>query len=242
MQLVFDFPPKTRYTFDNFVVCTGNRAAYHFARQLAEGAGNENLLYLYGPSGCGKTHLLASVGSLLSFQTGQSAPCLSFRDIDQLYQGKYPTEGATLLRERFAGAPALLIDDIHLIPDNDGIRVEVWQLFNDFYGAGKKILVTGLYPPKELPHLDDHLISRLLWGLVAGMDITDDESRRMILAKLAEDRQVILPDDVAEYILKNVRRDVPSLLDALEKISRYALSESRKISLRLAREVLTPTR
>ncbi|MGA7828774.1 MAG: DnaA/Hda family protein, partial [Geobacteraceae bacterium] len=100
----------------------------------------------------------------------------------------------------------------------------------------------GLYPPKELPHLDDHLISRLLWGLVAGMDITDDESRRMILAKLAEDRQVLLPDDVAEYILKNVRRDVPSLLDALEKISRHALVEGRKITLRLAREALAPSR
>jgi chromosomal replication initiator protein len=242
MQLVFDFPPKTRYTFENFVVCGGNRAAYHFARQLAEGNGNESLLYLYGPSGCGKTHLLASVGGLLSARSGQSAPYISFRDIDQLYQGNYPTEGASLLGERFAGAPALLIDDIHLIPDNASIRVEVWQLFNDFYGAGKKILVTGLYPPKELPHLDDHLISRLLWGLVAGMDITDDESRRMILSKLAEDRQVILPGDVAEYILKNVRRDVPSLLDALEKISRYALSESRKITLRLAREVLAPSR
>jgi chromosomal replication initiator protein len=242
MQLVFDFPPNTRYTFENFVVCGGNRAAYHFARQLAEGNGNESLLYLYGPSGCGKTHLLASVGSLLSSQTGHSAPYISFRDIDQLYQGNYPSEGTSLLGERFAGAPALLIDDIHLIPDNASIRVEVWQLFNDFYGAGKKILVTGLYPPKELPHLDDHLISRLLWGLVAGMDITDDESRRMILSKLAEDRQVILPVDVAEYILKNVRRDVPSLLDALEKISRYALSESRKITLRLAREVLSPSR
>jgi chromosomal replication initiator protein len=242
MQLVFDFPPNTRYTFDNFVVCGGNRAAYHFARQLAEGNGNESLLYLYGPSGCGKTHLLASVGSLLSAQTGHSAPYISFRDIDQLYQGNYPSEGTSLLGERFAGAPALLIDDIHLIPDNASIRIEVWQLFNDFYGAGKKILVTGLYPPKELPHLDDHLISRLLWGLVAGMDITDDESRRMILSKLAEDRQVILPGDVAEYILKNVRRDVPSLLDALEKISRYALSESRKITLRLAREVLSPSR
>jgi chromosomal replication initiator protein len=242
MQLVFDFPPNTRYTFDNFVVCGGNRAAYHFARQLAEGNGNESLLYLYGPSGCGKTHLLASVGGLLSAQTGQSAPYISFRDIDQLYQGNYPSEGTSLLGERFAGAPALLIDDIHLIPDNASIRIEVWQLFNDFYGAGKKILVTGLYPPKELPHLDDHLISRLLWGLVAGMDITDDESRRMILSKLAEDRQVILPVDVAEYILKNVRRDVPSLLDALEQISRYALSESRKITLRLAREVLSPSR
>ena len=59
------------------------------------------------------------------------------------------------------------------------------------------------------------------------MDITDDESRRMILAKLAEDRQVILPDDVAEYILKNVRRDVPSLLDAWR---RSVVTPCRKVA------------
>jgi len=133
------------------------------------------------------------------------------------------------------------MDDIHLIPDNENLRVEVWQLFNDFYGGGKKIMVTGLFPPKDLPNLDGHLISRLLWGLVARVDITDDDSRRMILAKLAEDRQVILPEDVADYLLTIVRRDVPSLRDALERINRFALSEGRKITMRLAREVLGRT-
>jgi chromosomal replication initiator protein len=142
------------------------------------------------------------------------------------------------LGERFQEAPALLMDDIHLIPDNESLRVEVWQLFNDFYGAGKKIMVTGLFPPKELPNLDDHLISRLLWGLVARVDITDDDSRGMILSKLAEDLQVLLPDDVAEYLLTVVRRDVPSLRAALERINRHALAEGRKISVRLAREAL----
>jgi chromosomal replication initiator protein len=99
-------------------------------------------------------------------------------------------------------------------------------------------MITGLYPPKQLPHLDDHLVSRLLWGLVARMDVTDDESRRMILSKLAEDRQVLLPDEVAEFLLRSVRRDVPSLLEALERISRYSLSVGRKISVKLAKDAL----
>jgi chromosomal replication initiator protein len=238
MQLVFDFPSTPRYSFENFVVCGGNRAGYHFARQLAAGDGTDNLLYLYGPPGSGKTHLLAAAGNLLSSATGTPAPCISFRTIDDIYRGDYDAERVSRLGERFQDAPALLMDDIHLIPDNGNLRVEVWQLFNDFYGAGKKIMVTGLFPPKELPHLDDHLISRLLWGLVAQVDITDDDSRRMILSKLAEDRQVILPEDAADYILKIVRRDVPSLRDALEKISRFALAEGRKITVRLAREAL----
>lgn len=238
MQLVFDFPAIPRYTFDNFVVCGGNRAASVFARKLADGDGTENLLYVYGPPGCGKTHLLAAVGDLLTAGSGEPAPCISFRDIDEIYGGDYTAERVSLLGERFSGAPALLMDDIHLIPDNENLRVEVWQLFNDFYNSGRKVMVTGLVPPKELPHLDDHLISRLLWGLVARVDITDDDSRAMILAKLAEDRQVLLPADVADHILKSVRRDVPSLNDALERINRHALAEGRKITVRLAREAL----
>lgn len=238
MQLVFDFPAVPRYSFDNFVVCGGNRAACAFARRLAEGAGNENLLYVYGPPGSGKTHLLAAVGNLLAASAGNPVPCLSFRNIDEIYGGDYTAERPSLLGEHFQGTPALLMDDIHLIPDNAALRVEVWQLFNDFYNAGRKIMITGLFPPRELPSLDDHLVSRLLWGLVARVDITDDDSRAMILAKLAEDRQVLLPADVAEFILKSVRRDVPSLLDALERISRHALAVGRKITLRLAREAL----
>jgi chromosomal replication initiator protein len=238
MQLVFDFPAMARYNFDNFVVCNGNRAACHFARQLAEEGATDSLLYLYGPPGSGKSHLLAAVADRLTKESGAAAPCISFRDIDVIYGGNYSAERVSLLGEHFRNAPALLMDDIHLIPDSENLRVEVWQLFNDFYGAGKRIMITGLLPPKELPHLDDHLISRLLWGLVARVDITDDESRRMILAKLAEDRQILLPGEVADYLLKNVRRDVPSLRAALEQISHYALAEGRKLTVRLAREAL----
>ncbi len=245
MQQVFEFPINPKYSFANFVVCGGNRTAFQFAGRLVEGNGAENLLYIYGPHGSGKTHLLMALGGTFAGfgrDTGNlspgSVPCVSFKNIDELYCGEYPAEAASKLAERFRDAPALLVDDIHLIPDNENIRVELWQVFNDFYQAGKKIVVTGLYPPKELPHLDAHLNSRLLWGLVAKIDVSDDDSRRMIMKKLAEDRQVSLPDDVVEYLLMHVRRDTPSLILALEKTSRFALAVKRKITVRLAKEAL----
>lgn len=239
MQQIFDFPVKPKYDFANFVVCNGNRTAFQFTRQLADRDGTENLLYIYGPPGSGKTHLLTALGNSLNrHEEAAAPPYLSFKEIDEIYRGEYPAEGVSKLGGLFRDAPALLVDDIHLIPDNGNIRVELWQVFNDFYTAGKKIAITGLFPPKELPHLDDHLISRLLWGLVAKVDVSDDDSRRMIMKKLAEDRQVFLQADVIDYLLVHTRRDIPSLVGALEQIRHHALATKRKISVRLAREAL----
>jgi chromosomal replication initiator protein len=231
MQFIFDFPVVPRFGFENFVVCGGNKTAYQFAQKLASDA-TENLLYIYGPEGSGKTHLLTA----LSVSLGGTY--FSFRDADSLYHGDYRSEGPSRLADFFAGSKALILDDLHLIPDHQEVRVELWELFNAFYSSGSKIALAGANPPKELPHLDGHLTSRLLWGLVARMDVSDDESRRMILKKLAEDRQMSLPDEVIDEMLLKVRRDIPSLIYALEAINRYAIATKRKVSLRLAKETL----
>jgi len=232
MQLIFDFPVIPRFGFENFVVCSGNKTAYQFAQKIATGDATENLLYIYGPEGSGKTHLLTALANTIG------GKYFSFRDADALYCGDYHTEGPSRLADLFAESSALILDDLHLLPDNQEVRVELWELFNAFYTSGRKIGIAGLTPPKELPHLDGHLTSRLLWGLVARMDVSDDESRRMILKKLAEDRQMSLPDEVIDQMLLRVRRDIPSLVYALETINRFAIATKRKIGLRLAKEVL----
>lgn len=243
MQLVFDFPVHPRYSFNNFVVCGGNELAYRFAEMLAQDETHQ-LLYLYGPPGSGKTHLLAALGKRLiaGHDNGPTPlntriPYISCRDIDQLYGGEYPAEQTSRLAERFRNAPVLLIDDLHLIPDNVNIRIELWQIFNDYFNSGRKIVVTGLHHPRQLPTLDDHLISRLLWGLVARMDVSDDDSRRLIMKKLAEDRQICLPADAIDYIILHTSRDIPSLMEALEDLRHNALATGRKISLRLAKDI-----
>ncbi|MBI1920921.1 MAG: AAA family ATPase [Geobacter sp.] len=239
MQLIFDFPLNPHYGFDNFVVCDGNRAAFQFASRLASDDATENLLYIHGPEGSGKTHLLKAVAQALGGREGlEETPYFSFRQIDDLYAGEFVAETASRLAERFRGAPALLVDDLHLIPDEESVRVELWQVFNDFYTSGRKIVITGLYPPKDLPAIDDHLVSRLLWGLVAKLDVSDDDSRRMIMKKLAEDRQFVLPADVIDFLLLRIPRDIPSLLAALRLLERHALASGRKVSVKLAKEAL----
>ena len=235
MQLVFDFPVVPRYSFDNFVACGGNRTAFEFARRLADPAAGEGILYVYGPPGSGKTHLLRAVSRELCHDQVDTS-CLSCRAITSDTPGS--DEVVSPLVEQLQDAPVLLIDDIDLLPDSRPLREGVWHLFNECYQSGRKIMVTGTVPPRELTSVDGHLISRLLWGLVARMDVSDDDSRCLILKKLADDRQIILPDDVIAYLLVHTRRDVHTLIDAFATLARHALATGRKISVRLARETL----
>lgn len=233
MQLVFDFPVISRYSFDNFVVCSGNRTAFEFARRLVDPAAGESVLYLHGAPGSGKTHLLAAVGH---DQLGEGKlSCLSCSTLD-LPAESGPSDTVSPFVAQLQGAPVLLIDDIDRLPHSRRLREEVWHLFNEFYGSGRRIVVTGSVPPRELTSVDAHLSSRLLWGLVACLDVSDDLSRRLILKKLAADRQIVLPDEVIEHLLAHTRRDLHSLRGGFEILARRSLATGRKISLRLARE------
>lgn len=224
MQQFFDFPMIPAYSFDSFVACDGNAAALQFARRIADPSDAENLLFLHGPAGSGKTHLLQSIARSLC--PSETSCYLTCRD----------SFSALELAARFSGASALVVDDLHLLPDEAALRAALWQLFNDFYSSGRKVALAGLLPPRELPHLDDHLVSRLLWGLVARVDATDDHSRRMILKKIADDHQVRVPDDVVDYILMTVSREVGALIEAFEALFRLSMAEQRRITLPLARQ------
>lgn len=225
-QQILEFPVDPLFTFDSFVACDGNAAALQFARRIVDSADPDCLLYLHGPSGSGKTHLIKSVRQGLAMSGNHSVPYLSCKE----------PLSVEMLTAAFDKAPALLIDDLHLLPDDSAIRAALWQVFNDFYIAGLPIVMSGLYPPRELPHIDDHLVSRLLWGLVARVDASDDHSRMMILKKVADDRQVRVPDDVVDYILVTTSREVGELICTFEAIYRLSLAEKRKITLALARE------
>lgn len=231
MQLFFDFPIKPHYTFANFVTCSGNNTALEFVKRVMAPDSGENLLYLHGPGGSGKTHLLSAVCSELAHGAAGAHP--SFVPLEAVTE-----ENCRRVFDQAGAQTHLLLDNLHLLVDSSLLRSALWQLFNDFYESGRKIIATATLPPKELNSLDEHLQSRFMWGLVAKLDISDDESRRMILGKLAADMQIILPSEVSEYLLIHVRRDIPSLAAALEQIKQRSFASQKRISLKLAREVM----
>jgi chromosomal replication initiator protein len=220
LQQALDLPITPRYGFENFIACTGNSTALEFSRRITNPAEPEKLLYLYGPAGSGKTHLLHAIGRRLA---GEQYQVLSCR---------------TLTVPVSATSNLLLVDDLDQLPDQPELRNTLWEAFNQQYSSGHTLALAGRFAPKELPTIDEHLISRLLWGLVARLDVSDDRSRQMLIAKLAQDRQIILPDDVATWLLTVLPRDVGSLVSACDALYRAALQRKCRITLRLARELV----
>jgi chromosomal replication initiator protein len=220
MQQFFDFPVKPTFSFSSFVPCEGNVAALRFALRIADPADSEGLIYLHGPHGSGKTHLLRAIA-------GAAFPYVSLREA-------YDPEQLVAI---FGAADGLVVDDLQDMPDDPGLRRALWQLFNEFHTSGRTIAMAGAVPPRELTNLDEHLTSRLLWGLVARLDTSDDESRRMIIKKVAEDRQIRIPDDVVDYVLATASREVGALIAAFDRLYRFSMAEKRRITLPLAREV-----
>lgn len=220
MQQIFDFPVTPSFSFDSFVPCEGNAAALRFALKIADPSDSESLLYLYGPSGSGKTHLLRSIA-------GNNFPYLSLRE---------PLTPEHLV-STFSAAGGLVVDDLQEMPDDPDLRRALWQLFNEFHTSGRTIAMAGAHPPRDLANMDDHLTSRLLWGLVARLDTSDDSSRRMIIKKVADDHQIRIPDDVVDYVLATTSREVGALITVFQQLYRFSMAEKRRITLPLAREV-----
>ena len=220
MQQFFDFPVNQSFSFESFIPCEGNDAALRFALRIVDSADSECLLYLYGPSGSGKTHLLRSIA-------GNNFPYVSLRD----------QVSSEMLISTFNTAAGLVVDDLQNMPADPDLRGALWQLFNDFHTSGRTIAMAGATPPRELANMDDHLTSRLLWGLVARLDTSDDNSRRMIIKKVADDHQIRIPDEVVDYVLATTSREVGALITFFHQLYRFSMAEKRRITLPLVREV-----
>ncbi len=228
-QQVLDLSVPPRRDFASFIPCASSCSALEFAKRCADPADPEKLLYLYGPGGSGKTHLLHAIGRQVAGDGYRVFSC-----------GEMRAEEAGTLLEELSGLPVLLLDDLDQLPDSTELRSVIWEAFNRQHVSGRPLALAGRFAPRELHDLDDHLTSRLLWGLVASLELSDDSARRMLIVKLAQDRQVLLPDDVASWLLTVLPRDSEALVAACDELYHAALVTGRKITLRLARELFLP--
>ena len=182
-----------RYTFDAFVIGPGNRFAHAASVAVSESPAKQyNPLFIYGPTGLGKTHLLHSIANA----TVQRHPefkilYISSEKFTNQLISAIQTKTTPQFRAKYRSLDLLLIDDVHFIAEKNSTQEEFFNTFNTLYDAHKQIVVTSDRPPREIPGLEERLVSRFGWGLVTDIQPPDFETRVAILKKKMELETVV---------------------------------------------------
>ncbi|MCL6642621.1 MAG: chromosomal replication initiator protein DnaA [Candidatus Bipolaricaulota bacterium] len=212
---------RPEYTFERFIRSRGNMLAYAASLAVAENPARAyNPLFLYSASGLGKTHLLHAIGNEAS-QRHRWLKILYVtceRFATEFYRSLH--EGKTAqFRKIYRSVDMLLLDDVHFLREKAATQEELFHTFNDLYHHGKQIVLTSDRPPEELPHLQEGLISRFRWGLVADIQPPDFESRLAILRAKAAELNLDIPEPTLALIAGRVRSSVRALEGALVRLA-----------------------
>ena len=230
-----------RYSFDRFVVGKHNELAAAACRAVAEKlARMYNPLFLYGGVGLGKTHLMHAIGnSLLDQDPSFRVAYVSSEQFTNQLVTSIQEGSMGEFRRRYRQMDLLLVDDVHFIAGKERTQEEFFHTFNALYDAQKQIVVTSDRPPKELPGLEERLVSRFEWGLVADIKPPDYETRVAILRKKAADDRITLDDDVIDFIAHSCTSSVRELEGVVIKLLAYSSLTSQEITTELARTALS---
>lgn len=233
-------PLDADYTFEEFVVGPSNRLAHAAARAVCNQPGTlYNPLFIHGASGLGKTHLLqAACVELLRSDQQLHVVYVSCETFVNDFIRAIETGALAAFRQYVRQADALVLDDVQFLQNRESSQEELFHTFNTLYQARRQIILSADSPPSEIPTLEDRLVSRFNWGLVAQIDPPNRETRQAILQKKARLRGVEIPAEVLDYIAERVESNIRVLEGALTKLITEHQLSGKPLSLETAREIL----
>jgi chromosomal replication initiator protein len=228
------------YVFENFVTGPGNNLAHAAAVAVAEHPGVAyNPLFIHGGVGLGKTHLLQAICQQIMHRQPDLRICyLSCESFMNQFLDCVQRGQMTQFRHRYRNVDVLMIDDIHFLTDKERTQEEFFHTFNELYQSNRQIVLSSDSPPNEIPQLEERLVSRFQWGLVANITRPCFETRVAIIKAKAKIRGLNLPDDVIAYIANKIESNARELEGAITTIQGHAALQNRSIDLPMAQQAL----
>ena len=211
-QLLLDFTRAPAPTFANFVR-GANAELAHALEAALRGEIAERVVYMWGESGAGKTHLARAFTAAAAHRGARYVAADDFRADD--------------------AKGFLALDDIERLAEPE--QVALFNAFNE--RAFDFLVVTARAAPRDVPLRRD-LATRLATGLTYRVAPLTDEEKQAALNAHARVRGFRMGEEVTAYLLTHARRDMGSLIAALDSLDRYSLETGRPITVPLLKEAL----
>ncbi len=212
-----------RYTFDTFIVGSGNELAYAACQAIALKPGEKyNPLFLYGGVGIGKTHLIQAVGNeIIKHNPSAHIVYISTEQFIQEFLDAIRFKKNTDFAGYYRSADVLIVDDIQFIAGKEKTQEEFFHTFNALHQANKQIIISSDKPPKDIPTLEERLRSRFTWGMSIDMQTPDFETRCAIVQSKSIAHGLKLSPDVVEFLANLVHTNIRELEGVLNQLLAY---------------------
>ncbi len=233
-------PLKPDYTFENFVVGNNNSFAYAVAQEVADGPGRRhNPFFIYGGVGLGKTHLAQAVGhEVLKKDPDAKVVYVSCETFTNDFISAIASKKTAQFKKNYRDVDVLIVDDIQFLSSKEGSQEEFFHTFNALQQKSRQIILTADKIPQAIPALEGRLASRFGGGMVVDIQPPNFETRMAILSEKCKEKGYLVPDDVLEYIAKNISSNIRELEGALNRLATACQFQGTNPTLQVASEVL----
>lgn len=225
-QLILRLTPHEIFRIDNFIYENNELAEVvnAFCRDK-----KPDFLYLWGEAGVGKTHLSLAIAEQLQVD-GQHVSYINLQEISN-------TADADVLTSLIQ-SNVVCLDDLQAICGDAAWEEALFHCFNRLREQEHKLLICAEQNPAQLAIKLPDLRSRLATGLIYQLPSMTDALKQQALISHAQSRGLILPEEVAQYLLRHYSRDMPSLMLVMQKLDKASLQAQRRLTIPFVREVI----
>ena len=229
------------YNFENFLEGDSNRLARNAGLAVANKPGGTsfNPLLIFGGVGLGKTHLAHAIGvDIKDKYPEKTVLYISAEKFTQQYIDAVKKNNRNDFIHFYQLIDVLIIDDVQFLSGKSGTQDVFFHIFNHLHQNGKQVVLTSDKAPVDMQDIEQRLLSRFKWGLSAELQNPDFETRVSILNNKLYRDGVEMPEDIVEYIAKNIKTNVRELEGAIISLIAQASFNKKEITLSLAKDIV----
>ena len=128
-----------------------------------------------------------------------------------------------------------VVDDVHLL--DNAAQIALFNHYNQLKENNGTLITSGLHAPTQMGLRDD-LATRLAWGLVYQLHPLNDAEKSLALQNHAKERGIRLPNEVVDYCLRYLRRDLSTLMATLDALDEWSLTTKKPVTVPMLRQLL----